>query len=161
MKRESLIKILRLAIMQSQKSFNAGCFPAGAIVTESGVIVGQGISDVIDYGHAERNAIDDAINHEGSHKLLENAILYGSMEPCLMCFLTAIHAGIRTFIFACEKSAVRPEYYEGNLSLTDVVKSLPQSEDISLIHISELEDEALQIVKLWEQKHSIGSIKNN
>lgn len=147
------LSYLRLALELSQKSVKAGCFPAGAVVVENGEIVGKGISDIVDYGHAERNAADAAVSRNGERRILTDAILYGSLEPCLMCFLTAWQAGVRTFVYACEKSAVSPDYYGSGLSLQDLVRAMGIEDAVSLIHGIELQEEALHIIHTWEMSH--------
>jgi tRNA(Arg) A34 adenosine deaminase TadA len=73
---------LQQAIDLSSKSFEAGEFPAGAVlVTKSGNVYESDPS--LPYYHGECMVIDKAVRAEGYP--LTGAVMYASMEPCLMC----------------------------------------------------------------------------
>ncbi len=148
------IHYLKIAIARSRESAQQGRFPAGAIVVAD--YLGQppfvsGISgDGKDFRHAEVRAIESAI--ELADRGLQDAVLYASMEPCLMCLTTAYWAGIRKIVYAIRRSEVDPGYYESNVIATeDLRKALNQ--DIEFIHLSDLEREALDVVHEWEKEN--------
>ncbi len=143
---------LKMAIMRSKESAKQGRFPAGAIVAASYLgeppIVSGMSGDTHDFRHAEVHAIENAI--ELVHRNLEGAVLYTSMEPCLMCLATAYWAGIRKIVYAIRKSEVDESYYENNIVATsDLQKAFAQN--IEYIHVLELETNALYVVRDWEK----------
>lgn len=71
--------------------------PFGAVVVRDGVVIGQGVSEVVarkdPTAHAEVNAIREAAQTAGSHPLT-GAELYASGYPCPLCLSAAVWAGI-------------------------------------------------------------------
>ena len=72
------------------------------------------------------------------------------MMPCLMCISRAYWAGIRRIVFACGQEAVDKEYFETPQSVDKITSNFNQI--IQLLHVSELENQALEIVKEWEKR---------
>ncbi len=140
-------EFLKLAIQQSMQSAAEGSFPAGAIVVRYGEIIASGVSDMYPgYQHAECKAVDSAFSNKG---ILNGATLCASMEPCLMCLARAYWAGIRKIVYAISKDTVHQNYYEGLESNSEIVKNF--NEIVEYIHISDMEDEALKVVRGWEE----------
>lgn len=141
--------LLVKAIKQSELSVEQGNFPAGAVVADrNGNILSEGISDTYPgYQHAECRALDDAFR---SHGLLNECVLFASMEPCLMCLTRAYWAGIRSIIFAIDKGKVDIHYYEGNIPITKVSDGF--NESLSLHHLDGFQDKALKVVRKWEAR---------
>ncbi len=79
---------MRLALGEAQRAAAAGEIPVGAVVVAGGRIVGRGhnltetLSDVT--AHAEMQAITAAAGERGA-KYLDDATLYVTLEPCVMC----------------------------------------------------------------------------
>ena len=145
--KEFLIK----AIERAKESVAQGGFPAGAIIVKNGEIVGSGISvgnNLKDpTGHGEIAAIRDACKDLGTSNL-SGAVLYASMQPCLMCLSASMWASIPKIIFACSKEKVSDEYYGGCYNISNINEEFIKP--IALIHMPELEQEALKVVKEWE-----------
>ncbi|MBI2013665.1 MAG: nucleoside deaminase [Candidatus Colwellbacteria bacterium] len=140
-------KFLRSAIKQSKLSVEQGRFPAGAILVLNGEVIASEMSDTDSgYEHAECRAVDTAFQKVGK---LTNTTLYASMEPCLMCLGRAYWAGIRKIVFAISRNSVPKEYYEGLHDNNELMDSF--NEKIELIHLSELEEEAIKVVRMWNQ----------
>lgn len=143
------IKYLKLAIENSRRSFKEGRFPAGGIVVKNGETLASEVS--VPYPglfHADSNAITKAFNKVGS---LKGATLYIGLESCLMCMGVAYWAGIRRIVYAIPKSKVSGNYYETHEDTKILIDSF--NEQIERIHISELENEALEVVREWERKY--------
>lgn len=144
-------KFLELAIEKARESVASGGFPAGAIVVRDGAVVGEGVSignKIHDpTSHGEMAAIRDACKSL-QQKELTDAVLYSSMQPCLMCLGAIFWSGIRRVVYACAQECVSSDYYGGRYH-TDVINSklLPP---IELIHCAELEEESLLVVRAWE-----------
>jgi tRNA(Arg) A34 adenosine deaminase TadA len=82
---------LNKAVRLSRKSFEAGEFPAGAVlVTKSGNVYESDPS--LPHYHSECMVIDKAIKAEGCP--LTDAVIYASMESCLMCSAKMYWAGV-------------------------------------------------------------------
>lgn len=141
------IDYLKLAIGKSKESSELGCFPAGGVVVLDGEILGAGVSDKVGYQHAETSAIDMAFKKHGDG--LVGATLYASMEPCIMCLTRAFWVGIRRVVFAISQKNVKKDYYGTSVETSYVVERL--NEQIEYIHLKDLEDEALAVVREWEE----------
>ncbi len=82
------VKYMRMALDEARKAAVAGEIPVGAVVVAGGRVVGRGhnltetLRDVT--AHAEMQAITAAAN-ERDAKYLDDATLYVTLEPCLMC----------------------------------------------------------------------------
>ena len=140
---------LKFAIEKSKESFEKGFFPAGAVIVEKGKTLSAEISSSYPgIKHVEFKAIEIAF--DDLKKPLNDCVLYASMEPCLMCLSAAYWAGIRKIVFACSKKAVSSEYFESNEDNIKIINNFHKK--IELIHIKELQDEALKVVAEWEKK---------
>jgi tRNA(adenine34) deaminase len=142
------IDYLKLAIQNAQKSFEQGNFPAGAIVVKDDRIISSEVSSPYPgLFHADSKAIQSALNTIGP---LVGATLYIGLESCLMCTGVVYWSGIRRVVYAIPKSRVDPNYYETSEDTKNVVITF--HDPIEFIHLPELEDEALNIVKNWESR---------
>lgn len=143
------IKYLKMAIANSQKSFEEGRFPAGAIVVKDDKVLASEVS--VPYPglfHADSNALTKAFNEVGN---LKGATLYIGLESCLMCCGVAYWSGLRRIVYAIPKSKVSGDYYETHAPTQDLIDGF--NDRIKCVHVPELEDEALQIVRTWEKKY--------
>ena len=79
---------MQQALKEAEKAFEEGEVPVGAIVVIGGKIIARGYNQVEKLqdptAHAEIIALTSAFNFLGS-KYLPDAILYVTVEPCLMC----------------------------------------------------------------------------
>ena len=145
-------EFLTKAIEKAKESVSKGGFPAGAIVVKDGKIIGSGISvgNLLNdpTSHGEMMSIRDACKNLKTSEL-SGAVLYASMEPCVMCFGASMWASIAKIVFACPKEKVSEEYYGGHYKSSEINKEL--SRPLELVHISDLEEESLDIVRGWEE----------
>jgi tRNA(adenine34) deaminase len=147
--RDKDIKYLKIAIANSQKSFAEGRFPAGAVVVKDDKVVASEQNPAEPkLFHADSNALTKAFNEVGN---LKGATLYIGLESCLMCTGVAYWSGLRRIVYAIPKSKVSGDYYETHAPTKDLIDGFNDS--IERVHIQELEEEALQIVKAWEKKY--------
>jgi len=145
-------QFILLAIEKAKESVEQGGFPAGAIVVKDDQVIGDGVSI--------GNSLDDPTSH-GETAAIRNACknlkttdlsvstLYASMQPCLMCFGSAMWASISRIVYACPHNKVSAEYYGGHYSTESINKELLHP--IEFVHIPELEEESLDVVKQWEE----------
>lgn len=143
---------LKRALEKAKKSVAAGGFPAGAVVVKDGQIIGEGIS-VGNHlndptAHGDMMAIRDACNAAGPSDL-SGAVLYSSMQPCLMCFGAAMWGAISKIFYACSQGAVSEEYYGGHYDVADINTGLLTK--VTLSHKAEYEADALAVVRAWEK----------
>lgn len=149
------VQFLKLAIEQARKSVKQGGFPAGAVVVKDGIIIAKGVSLGFKLNDPTSHA-ETVATRKACKKLktidLTGAVLYASLQPCLMCFSVANWAGISRIVYACRKTddMVKKGYYEGETDIYTVNGS--NRRKIKLVHISDNEEESLRIVKDWEKK---------
>ena len=102
MKKEFL---MREALVQAKKALKKGEVPIGAVVVLGDKIIGRGYNQPITKkdptAHAEIIALKEASNRLDNYRLNE-AIIYTTLEPCLMCAGALVHARIKKIIFAAQ-----------------------------------------------------------
>ena len=79
---------MKLALREAENAFSEGEVPVGAIVVINNRVISRGHNMVEKLkdptAHAEMIALTSAFNSLGS-KYLQDATLYVTVEPCLMC----------------------------------------------------------------------------
>jgi tRNA(adenine34) deaminase len=102
MKKEFL---MREALVQAKKALKKGEVPIGAVVVLGDEIIGRGYNQPITTkdptAHAEIIALKEASNRLDNYRLNE-AVIYTTLEPCLMCADALVHARIKKIIFAAQ-----------------------------------------------------------
>jgi len=149
------LEYLKMAVEQAKESVEQGGFPAGAILVKNNEIIAKGVSlgFILNdpTSHAESVSIREAC---GSLKTtnLEEVTLYDSMQPCLMCFSSAVWAGITRIVFGCHKTEdmVKKGYYEGNTDIYEINKN--NNRQIQIDYLPDFEEEIINLVKSWENK---------
>jgi tRNA(Arg) A34 adenosine deaminase TadA len=151
------IKFLKLAVKQAKKSVEEGGFPAGAIITKDNIIISEGVSLGFKLNdptsHAETSSIRKACQKLKTSNL-NDATLYASLQPCLMCFSVANWSGISRIVFGCKKTKemININFYEGS---TDIYKiNEENNRKIELVYLSDFENEMLELVKSWEEDNA-------
>ena len=93
---------MREAIALARVAGAAGEVPVGAVVELGGEIVGRGANAPIarhdPTAHAEILALREAAARIANYRL-ENATLYCTLEPCVMCAGALVAARIRRVVF--------------------------------------------------------------
>jgi tRNA(adenine34) deaminase len=93
---------MRLALEQAAKGAAGGEVPVGAVVVLDGRLVGAGYNQPIGTSdptaHAEIVAMRDAARTVENYRLT-GAVLYVTVEPCLMCVGAMVHARIKTLVY--------------------------------------------------------------
>ena len=91
-----------LALSEASKAQAAGEVPVGAVIVAAGVVIGRGFNRPISVSdptaHAEIIALREAAIHERNYRLT-NAVLYCTVEPCVMCAGAIMHARIARLVF--------------------------------------------------------------
>jgi tRNA(adenine34) deaminase len=93
---------LRAALELAQQAEAAGEVPVGAVVVADGAIIGRGYNSPIRLSdptaHAEILALREAAANARNYRL-ENATLYATLEPCVMCAGALVAARVRRLVF--------------------------------------------------------------
>jgi tRNA(adenine34) deaminase len=93
---------MRAAIEQAQLGLAAGEVPIGAVLVVNDEIVSrafnQPIGSVDPTAHAEVLVLRDAARTRGNYRLTD-AIVYVTVEPCLMCVGALVHARVREVVY--------------------------------------------------------------
>ena len=97
------------ALEQARKAFDQGQFPVGCVIVQNNQVIATGartgtsgeLSFFSEIDHAEIRALK-ALESSNMQFAPERAVLFCTMEPCLMCFAAIILSGIRTVVFAYE-----------------------------------------------------------
>jgi tRNA(Arg) A34 adenosine deaminase TadA len=134
---ESDAKYLRQAIALSQKARAGNNRPFGAVViSKDGQLLSEGYNNSTQTGdvtgHAETTAVRN-LGNQFDRKLLSQATLYASGEPCVMCSGSIFLSGIGRVVFGID--AVRLRVFRGEhavskdleLSCRDIFKASPHA----------------------------------
>ena len=91
-----------LALAEAKKAEASGEVPVGAVLVFGDVVIGRGFNQPITAhdptAHAEILALREASRHQGNYRLI-NAVLYCTVEPCMMCAGAMIHARVGRLVF--------------------------------------------------------------
>jgi tRNA(adenine34) deaminase len=96
--------LMREALRQAQKAYDANEVPVGAVVVRAGKIIARAYNQVEllkdATAHAEMLALTQAEAAVGDWRLTD-CDLYVTKEPCLMCAGALVHTRIRRVVFGC------------------------------------------------------------
>ena len=95
-------EMMRTALDEARRGFEAGEVPVGAVVVLDGRIIGRGFNQPVSgtdpTAHAEIVALREAAKAIGNYRLV-GSTLYVTIEPCLMCVGAMVHARIATVVY--------------------------------------------------------------
>ncbi len=90
------------AFLLARRAQSEGEVPVGAVVVHDGAIIGRGWNQVVQLhdpnAHAETMALRDAGQQLSNYRLLDTT-LYVTLEPCVMCMGTMMHARVKRIVF--------------------------------------------------------------
>ena len=93
---------MRQALGLAREAADAGEVPVGCVLVSNGEIIGTGRNSPIELidptAHAEMIAIRQAAVAMGNYRL-ENATLYCTLEPCVMCAGALVAARLGRLVF--------------------------------------------------------------
>ena len=135
---------MRLAYGEALRAFDAGEVPIGAIVVSDGRVVGSGFNQPIGSGdptaHAEILALREAALRLANYRLT-GAVLYVTVEPCLMCAGALVHSRVGTVVYGA------PEPRSGAIRTT--MRALDHSSLNHRVQVVEgvLDDECRELIQ--------------
>jgi tRNA(adenine34) deaminase len=95
-------RLMREALRLAREAAAANEVPVGAVVAVDSEIVGCGLNSTLarkdPTAHAEILALRDAAARVGNYRL-EEATLYSTLEPCVMCAGALVAARLRRLVF--------------------------------------------------------------
>jgi tRNA(adenine34) deaminase len=93
---------MRAALELAHEAENAGEIPVGAVLVQADHVIGRGRNSPIERSdptaHAEILALREACAAVGNYRL-EGAILYTTLEPCVMCAGALVAARVARVVF--------------------------------------------------------------
>ncbi len=94
------------AIAEAEKAYAEGETPVGAVVVLEQRVIGRGYNRTGRTGqpfeHAEVVALWEAVGAAGA-RAVENAVLYSTIEPCVMCIGAVLLARIPRVVFGARE----------------------------------------------------------
>ena len=107
---------MREALALARLAGERGEVPVGAVVVQQGAIIGRGGNSPVGLcdatAHAEMLALREAAAAAANYRL-EDAEMYGTLEPCAMCAGALVAARIRRLVFGARDlrfGAVRSKF---------------------------------------------------
>jgi tRNA(adenine34) deaminase len=99
---EQDLYFMGLALEEARRAASLGEVPIGAVVVKNDQIIGRGCNRVINSAdptaHAEIEALRDACQDQDNYRLTDTTI-YTTLEPCLMCFASLVHARVSRIVY--------------------------------------------------------------
>jgi tRNA(adenine34) deaminase len=93
---------MRLALDEAHRASESGEVPIGAVVVVGGEVVARGfnrpLGNIDPTAHAEIVALREAAAAIGNYRLVD-AVVYVTLEPCLMCVGALVHARVARVVY--------------------------------------------------------------
>lgn len=93
---------MEAALAEARLALEAGEVPIGAVLVLDGTIAARGYNQPIGAAdptaHAEIVALREAARLVGNYRLTD-AVLYVTVEPCMMCVGALVHARVKEVVF--------------------------------------------------------------
>ncbi len=116
---------MEAAITQARIGLESGNGPVGCVIARGG--------EIIAVGHNEENARCDATAHaeivaiQRAGKILNNkhlvgCTLYSTLEPCAMCSVACVWAGVEKIVYGARRGDVPARFFsEKHISLNHLI----------------------------------------
>lgn len=129
---------MRQALREAQKAYELDEVPIGAVVVLKNKIIGRGhnlteqLKDAT--AHAEMIALTSAFEHVGN-KIIPEASLYVTIEPCMMCSGAIYWGRIQHIIYgaADEKSGFLSQGKHKNFKKKEIISNILHDECVQLM----------------------------
>ena len=119
---------MRAALVQSHLGIKSGNGPIGCVIVKDGEIVAEGHNEegirTDPTAHAEMVTIQ-RLCHQIKNKNLSGYTLYSTLQPCGMCSMACIWAGVSTIVYGAGRGSVHEHYFaEKHLNVSDFVREI-------------------------------------
>jgi tRNA(adenine34) deaminase len=135
---------MRLALEEARRALDSGEVPIGAVIAIDGEVVASGsnrpLGNIDPTAHAEIVALREAAAALGNYRLT-GAVMYVTLEPCLMCVGALVHARVGMVVYGA------PEPKTGALGSAIDALAIPTLNHRFEIVGGVLEDECREIVQ--------------
>ncbi|MEK6895202.1 MAG: nucleoside deaminase [Nanoarchaeota archaeon] len=100
------LRYMGLALNEVREAMHLGNLPIGAVLLIEGKVIGIGRNNQVNnsdfYSHAESVLIGKSASWiKDASKEGKKVELFTTLEPCLMCFGTAVHTRVNRIVYAC------------------------------------------------------------
>jgi tRNA(adenine34) deaminase len=107
---------MRLAIKMARQGDRASkCSPIGCVLVLDGAVIAQAHNEVEHRCDPTAHAEILAMREAGAHlhrSRFPGAVLYSTLQPCGMCSMASIWAGISRIVYGAERHQVHQMYFE-------------------------------------------------
>jgi tRNA(adenine34) deaminase len=119
---------MRQAISLAKQGDRASqCSPIGCVLVLDGVVIAQSHNEVEKRCDPSAHAEIIAMRRAGQHlqqSQFRGAVLYSTLQPCGMCSMASIWAGISRIVYGAERHQVHQMYFEDrDLNIVDIVRN--------------------------------------
>lgn len=122
------------ALIEARNAFDRGQFPVGCVIVQDDEVIASGaragtageLPFFSEIDHAEIRTLKRLESYDGEFRP-RDAVLFCTMEPCLMCFAAIILSGIKTVVYAyedamgggtcCDLGTLPPLYRESGIQV--------------------------------------------
>jgi tRNA(adenine34) deaminase len=109
-----------------------GSSPIGCVIVRDGAVIGEGYNKVDSLcdptAHAEIIAMRDA-GSRAKQSRFPGATLYSTLQPCGMCSMASIWAGMQHIVYGAERHQVHRMYFEDrHLDTMDFIRDAFRSD---------------------------------
>lgn len=137
-------EFMRQALELAREAAAQGEVPIGAVVVSANFVVGRGRNSPIarsdPTAHAEILALREAAAALGNYRL-EQATLYATLEPCVMCAGALVAARVRCVVFGARDlrfGGVRSKFRIADSELlnhrVEIVEGVLAADAVELLH---------------------------
>ena len=141
------VKWMTRAIELAKQAEACGEVPVGALIVKDGEVIAEAFNNPIQTsdptGHAEINVLRKAAKILENYRIVGDATLYVTLEPCVMCAGAMVHARIGRLVFGA---------YDPRTGSAGSVFSLVDNEKLNHrldVVGGVLEDECAEILKAF------------
>jgi tRNA(Arg) A34 adenosine deaminase TadA len=142
---------LRRAIEVASDGISSGGGPFGAVIVKDGKVLSEAYNRVVlnndPTAHAEILAIREASSVLKTHELNE-CTLYSSCEPCPMCLGAIYWSGIKSVLYACDRTDAEDAGFSDKLIYNEIMLD-PSKRKISFRRLNECGGK--EVFKKWDQ----------
>lgn len=124
-----------IALATAEKGTDPSNTPIAALIVRDGKLVAQGVNRTAEHcdptAHAEVEALRAAGKAVGDMQV-RGATLYSTLQPCGMCTMASIWAGVERIVFGAGRDDVHKMYFEDrHLDTVDFIRDAFK-DDLSL-----------------------------